>query len=288
MVDRKTDKVVAIWLLIVLTIGLGQATKELPPLQNYIEGEMRLNGVHPKVGETFDIVYRIKIKKDADWTLRRDNLEKDYVAIIRCYPSDGIKIVGQDQFFFSGLIPGEIKEFHTRCQILKSVEWIGMDGDIDLAVNGKSYGPVATSGDATLWLIDRGTGQYGTRKEYEGKLSVEYRYDPVDGSFTCSPSQNPAPVEENRRLIKMIKQLETALSDSEALLLHSDQYRIGVPEGLPRWDENNNRWLEEEIFEYYLKDGWYRALREGRREEWIQNEKNKVGQALGSDLETRN
>jgi hypothetical protein len=77
----------------------------------------------------------------------------------------------------------------------------------------------------------------------------------------------------------MIKQFEPSLSDSEALLLHSDQYRTGVPEGLPRWDEENKRWMDEEVYEYYLRDGWFKALREGRREEWIRDEKIKIEKA---------
>jgi len=127
-----------------------------------------------------------------------------------------------------------------------------------------------------MFLINSKTGQYGTREEYEGRLPVEYRYDPLVGTFTCSPSQNPAPVEENREIIKTIKKLAPTLSDSLALVLHSEQYRVGVPKGLPRWDSLNQRWKEEEIFEYYLKDGWLDALNRNELGKWEEKERIKI------------
>ncbi|MEO0124591.1 MAG: hypothetical protein ABIL69_11390, partial [candidate division WOR-3 bacterium] len=59
----KISKIAALWLLMVLMVGFGRATKELPPLERNIDGAMMIIGGVPKVGESFEIVYRIKIKE---------------------------------------------------------------------------------------------------------------------------------------------------------------------------------------------------------------------------------
>lgn len=277
MESMKINKILTV-LLLMIVISIGYANKPQPPLQTFLEEHLSIVGNYPKLGDIFEVVYRIKAIETKDWTQRQNYLSADYVAVIRFSPG-AVEIIDQDKFYFSGLSFGEYKEFHFRGRIIKAINIINIDGYLHRVIQGKFYGPVTSGPYTSLRLLDPQTGQYGTKEEYEGNLPIEYRYDPVDGSFTCSPTKNPAPVEENLRIIKMIKQLEPALSDSEALLLHSDQYRVGVPEGLPRWDEKNKRWLEEEIFEYYLKDGWLKALREGRREEWIRDEKSKIGKA---------
>ncbi len=130
-----------------------------------------------------------------------------------------------------------------------------------------------------LYLIDENSGLLGTKKEKEKGLPVEYRYDAVDGTFYPPGSlDTPVNVEWNRKIIKMMKELEPALSDSQALLLHSDHYRIGTPKEATHWDEEKKCLVtdEEKIFEYYLKDGWFKALLSGKREEWIKKEKEKI------------
>ena len=74
----------------------------------------------------------------------------------------------------------------------------------------------------------------------------------------------------------MIKQLEPALSDSEALLLHAEQYLAGVPKDVAQWDEKNKRWTEEKVYEYYLKDGWYKAFKDKTLDSWRLKEKKKI------------
>jgi hypothetical protein len=271
MQNIKINKIAAIGLVMVLVVGFGQGTKPPPAsvLQKYVEQEFYISGNYPKAGDVFEIVYRVKLKPEVE------PKSGDYCLRIFCGPSGSIEIVGKDRFFFSGLGAGEWKEFHTPCRILRPVDWIHFDVGIYKIFSGKFYGPLATT-QMFLYLIDPQTGQYGTREEYEGRLPVEYRYDPLVGTFTCSPSQNPAPVEENREIIKTIKKLAPTLSDSLALVLHSEQYRVGVPKGLPRWDSLNQRWREEEIFEYYLKDGWLDALNRNELGKWEEKERIKI------------
>jgi len=276
MKSIKNIKILTIWLLMVLTIRFGETTKELPTLQRHIDGEIQIKGAYPKVGETFNVVYQIKIKEHADWTRFKDFFERDYVAVIRCNPSKAIRVVGQDQFFFSGLTPGETKEFHTCCQILEPAKWVNIDGDIELVVRGKNLGAVATYGDARLWLIDPETGQYGSTEVIEAEYeSIVYRYEATTFGFMSGP--DPAVAEINRKVIVMMRKMEPTLSDSEALLLHSDIALVGAPpEYHPRKVEEGMLPGEEyeEFYKYYLEKGWLKAVREGKHEDWIIQMKN--------------
>lgn len=259
--------------MILLFIKLGMATPSSRILQNDIECQININGSYPKVEEIFEVIFRVRLKTDNDIKkLPEKTIAKGYIVFFGSErPKKSMEVVNNKEIFVPSLKLGEWHEFIGKFRIIKLVTQISFGAGIHL----KEFAGSGTGRSITLFLVDSTVGQYGTKEEYEGNLPIEYRYDPVDWSFTCSPSQNPAPVDENRRIIKMIKQFEPALSDSEALLLHSDQYRVGLPEGLPMWNEENKRWMDEEIFEYYLKDGWFKALREGRHEKWIQDEKNK-------------
>jgi hypothetical protein len=130
-----------------------------------------------------------------------------------------------------------------------------------------------------LFLVDKKTGLLGIKSDLIKELPVEYRYDAVDGTF-YSPGELDVPVNAkwNLEIIEMIKELEPALSDSEALLLHSDHYRIGIPKDAVYWDKKEECWVtnEKKMFEVFLKDGWYDALKEGKRNAWIETEKEKT------------
>jgi len=130
-----------------------------------------------------------------------------------------------------------------------------------------------------LFLINKKTGLLGTQTDMTKNLSVEYRYDAVDGTFFNPDSvDTPANIEWNSEIILMMRELEPALSDSEALLLHSDHYKIGIPRDAMHWDEKEECWItnEKKMFEIFLKDGWYDALQQGERNEWIETEKEKI------------
>jgi hypothetical protein len=268
----KINKIAAIGLLMVLVIGFGQANGWLNPLEGDVEQEMYITGGYPKVGEVFEAVYRVRLKEENSLNKHPEKMvAMGYVIHFSSRPMDPVTFITEKEIFVPVLNPGEWREFSVKLRIDK----IANDVLIQTGTRFKASRSGAPGG-LHIYLLDSLTGQYGTKEEYEGKLPVEHRYDPVDGSFTCSPDRNPAPVEENRRIIKMIRDLEPRLSDSLALLFHSDQYRVGVPKGLPRWDEEKQRWIEEEIFKYYLNDGWFEALQEGRREAWIIQEREKI------------
>ena len=265
----KLSKIAAIWLLVMSLVCISKASQQGMSRKS-ADVELRLS-TSPKLNEVFTV--RAKI-------IGRKGLEEDayffstyeFRVVFSTHPEGAIKIIDKSEGYIPELRNGWTKEVECRMQIVKPLTNI----NILCRLYPLSHGVTQVADVIELYLLDSLTGQYGTREEYEGRLPAEYWYDPLVGTFTCSPSQNPAPVEENRQIIKMIKNLEPALSDSEALLLHSEQYKVGVPKGVVKWDSAGQRWTEERMFEYYLKDGWLKALRENRLEEWRKQEKQKI------------
>ncbi|MEO0143132.1 MAG: hypothetical protein ABIL15_07255, partial [candidate division WOR-3 bacterium] len=216
----KINKIAAVGLLMVLIVEIGQATKPAPPVKMWekdIEQEFYISGNYPKVGDIFELVYRVKLKSGVE------PKSGDYCVRFFCGISQPIEIIGKDRFSFHGL-NAEWKEFHIRCRILKPVVWVGFDIGVYQTYQtypGRYYGPLATTG-TFLYLIDPETGQYGTREEYEKKLrqQAEWWYDPA-GEFTSDPV-SPDCAARNKEIIASLKKLEPNLTDWEALYLHYD------------------------------------------------------------------
>ncbi|HEX7320947.1 MAG TPA: hypothetical protein VF399_11420 [bacterium] len=218
----------------------------------------------PRVGEVFEAEFTVFCIND----LENIKFGPNYTVT---FSSNAATITTGKEHNFSGFMKkGDFKQFKVKMKINKAVPTVS----IGSAITSKKW--PARELVLVIFLIDSLTGRYGTKEEYERKLPVEYRYDFIDGSFIGAYDQTRVSLEENRQIIKMMKLLEPALSDSEALLLHSDMYRIGIPKGAAIWDEVNKRWIEKGIFEYYLKDGWYKALQQGMLEQWREDEKRKI------------
>jgi len=267
----RTGTIVIVWLLAMLVADIAVAGKELPPLEGYVEGKMQIVGAYPKVDETFEVVYEMKVSGTADWTQRENDLTNDYVVVIRCIPSgregrppQATEVVGQDRFFFSGLKIGETKEFRTRCRILKPVTSVNIVGELDLAVQGKSYGPVVRSGEIWLSLLDPATGQYVPEAEWRAKsINVFWKYNNLEPQWLSEPTQEW--VEGNQKIAGEMKSFEPALTDSEALCLHRDNYLLiinGI--GDPNATDSGR-------VVHLLNAGWLKAQRAGAREhdKWL-------------------
>jgi len=95
MRTRTIGRVVAVWLLPTFLVAFELVGKPLPLLEGYIQGEMRIVGDYPKVGETFEVTYQIDINAAADWTRRRSSLTEDYVAVIRTFPLEAAEMSGK-------------------------------------------------------------------------------------------------------------------------------------------------------------------------------------------------
>lgn len=136
-------------------------------------------------------------------------------------------------------------------------------------------------------ILDKATGLLGRPSELQAKVAggdisgIEYRYDPVDAVFYQNPVVEYGPI--NKRLIAMMKKIEPALSDSEALLLHSDFFSadglLKLPVGVELNKVEKGATVGEEcegVFRYMLNEGWLKATRTGERQEWLKREKEKI------------
>jgi hypothetical protein len=258
------------WLLL-FPIILCYASGERPYWMHQATAGMNISHL-PRVNETFTLTYTYTPLNDPNSVIYPKEMKFTFIGYeTHSGPRshDFYEIVtGQVTNEFSELQQDVPTEFTISLRITKPIAKVILRGYVP--------GYPAWISRIELFLLDSISGQYGTGEQFLKKyVPIEYRYDACDGSFT-EPCYALQLFEQNRAIISMMKQLEPKLSDSLALLLHSDQYRIGAPPGLPRWDDENNRWIEEELFEYYLRDGWYDAVREGTHEEWIEQEREKI------------
>ena len=264
MRTRTLRTIVLVWLLVMLVVGIALARKPQPSLWGYVEGEMRLVGDYPKVGEIFEVVYEIKVSETADWRPREDYLKDDYAAVIRCIPPEAAEIVGQDKFPFSGLTIGGTKEFRARCRILKPVTFFEISGNLDRVIEGRLYGNVAEFTGIFLFLIDPATGQYGTKGEWLKKATnVFWKYENIGHQWLSEPSQEWEG--GNRKIAEEMKRFAPAVSDSEALCLDRDDYlliinAIGDPDA-----------TDSSRVVHLLNAGWLQAQRAGAEEhdKWL-------------------
>jgi len=255
----KINKIAVIGLMMVLWVEFGKSTKPATrPLQKYVEQEFYIMGNYPKVGDVFEVVYRLKLKSGLE--PRSGN----YCVLIGCDPSGAIEIIGKDRLFFPGLEAGEWKEFYIQYRILKPLNEIRIGVSLGQMYGGQFYGPLASTG-MSLYLIDPETGQYGTREEYERQLhqKAEWWYDPA-GEFTSDPV-SPDCAKRNREIIAQLKQIEPNLTDWEALYLHYDGIQAlmgGMGDGKTTWED---RW------KFLLGMGWLEKQRAGKeiKEKWL-------------------
>ena len=254
------------------------ATKPRPILWGCVEGAVRVVGDYPKVGEIFEVVYEIKVSETADWRLRENSLTNDYAAVIRCVPPEAAEIVGQDKFPFSGLTIGETKEFRTRCRILKPVTFVEISGNLDRVIEGKLHGNVASFTEIFLFLVDPATGQYGTKAEWLAKsVNVFWKYNNLEPQWLSEPTQEW--VEGNQKIAGEMKSFEPALTDSEALCLHLDNYLL-IINGIGDPNATDSSRVVQ-----LLNAGWLKAQRAGAQEhdKWLNEFMRKNKGSWGGD-----
>jgi len=250
----------------------------------------------PHLGDELEIIYTVESKYDLD-SVRITLFPVKGASVISYLEPIGFRVwekekyneyykksLGTGRLLWFTIRKGERKRFRLKVKLDEKIseKRIKVSPIVDIYVGiaslwTKEHGDGKATLDIRLCLLDEKTGLLGTGEDKKKGLPVEYRYDAVDGTFyPPGKLDTPVNIEWNCRIIQMMKELEPALSDSQALLLHSDHYKIGIPKGACNWDEEKKRWTEEKIFEYYLNDGWFEALRSGKREVWIGKEKTKI------------
>jgi hypothetical protein len=293
---KKLLKKLAFFVLLLLVIlvnfvSISHAKKQ-PAFRIKIEKEI-LN-YPPKLGDVLEVIFAVSSPFDLDDTH------------FMVFALSGAELISIDPIGFS--VREETDQGYLRKRNIKKWLWFktkahekkafrlrakiddyvpdpstGKIFMLDISVGVESWTEEHRGGEGSytmqLFLVDKQKGILGTHDEVKKDQTIEYRYDGVDGTFYAPGELDvPVNVKWNLEIIQMIRELEPALSDSEALLLHSDHYKIGIPQDAVHWDKDKKCWItnEKKIFEIFLKDGWYNALKTGKRNAWIETEKKKI------------
>jgi hypothetical protein len=235
-------------------------------LNDITEHEIQILKPYPHVGETLHVVYRVRLKSTAD-----ENIDRLLYAKFYTPETTGIQIL-TDNVPFRLNSPGQWIEIKGQYRIVEMVK----DAPVSVIVLNSTQKNTGCGTHTGLTLVDTITGQYGKGLTASETQAIKYRYDFVDGTFLETYIPERVSITENTKIISMMRKLEPRLNDSLALLLHSDYFRIGAPEDMPYWDEDNSRWLYEDVYDLYLKDGWLKAVLQNERDSWIEKERLKL------------
>jgi hypothetical protein len=254
----------AIFLVVVWTVlpgctrsekgtGRSSRTDEIPVVTLPARVTLELAS-QARLGEEVDLI--CTVTPDADVPKMR---------VYFTFPRGVEHVSGLTNIYTSGK-KGQTETYRVRIRFKSAPATLGaMAGQWHINEKGDEiFGP---SEGATMWLylIDEQTGLFGNEAEYKNS-KLEFLYDPVEGVWL--EVGEPRYGERNRRIIQTVKKLEPALTDSEALCLDSEKYRIGIPPGGSKWDEQKQEWVEEDTYRYYLREGWLKAIRAGTILEW--------------------
>ncbi len=257
---QEIHKIAIIGLMIRVLIGFAQVDTEMStpitnPLESEMEQECDIEGNYPKVGEIFEVLYKIRLKPNIQPTYGNEYC----VGFSYAYTQEGNVEVFTKPVLVN-LSPGEWHEFRGQFLIKKAVPRIGFWGGV--AQKGVQTGVYA---GVVCYLINSLTGQYGTRDEYDKQLrkDASWWYDHA-GEFTNEPV-SPDCAARNREIIAQLKQMEPNLTDWEALYLHYD----GIQALMDGMGTQKTTW--EERWRFLLEIGWLEKQRAGKeiKEKWL-------------------
>ena len=251
-----------------------EATGSIPSF--YYKVDATISNVKPKLYEPVTISCKITSDRDIDKAsivLRFDGVEvvRD-IKPIGFYAEEiqikrDIRYYGEKGLIFN-IKKGEIKEFSA---IVKFIKKPSIYNSINVGFSVRSSDRINGWG-VGAWVInyvcvDPVTGLLGNRDDWEkskniavDKNSIICHYDYIAGVFTKEALVGYSG--ENKKIIALLKEMEPSITDSEALCLHADNYKliinaIGDPNA-----------TDEERIKKLLSAGWLKAIRSGNRENW--------------------
>ena len=257
----KINTIAAIGLLMVLVIGFGQANGWLSPLEGDVDQEMYITGGYPKVGEVFEAVYRVRLKEENSLNKHPEKMvAMGYVIHFSSRPMDPVTFITEKEIFVPVLNPGEWREFSAKLRITK--------GATNIQIQAGTHFKASKSGAhgaMSIYLLNPETGQYGTKEEYDKQLrqKAEWWYDPA-GEFTGDPV-HPDCVKKNREIIVKIQEINSNLTDWEALYLHYDGIQA-LMGGM-----GTQETTDEERWRFLLEMGWLEQYKAGKavKNKWL-------------------
>ena len=252
----KINKIAAIGLLMVLVIGLAYASQgEI--LANRREASTSLNVSNvPKVGEVFTASYAFTLRVLPESV---NTYPHKILFIVNTSPEkDAYKIVsGKLENQLPELKKGAPAVFNISLIITKPVKRIQIIGGIP--------GHIAWARAHQFYLLNPETGQYGTKEEYDKQLrqKAEWWYDPA-GEFTGDPV-HPDCAKKNGEIIAKMQEINSNLTDWEALYLHYDGIQA-LMGGM-----GTQETTDEERWRFLLEMGWIGKQRANKqiKERWL-------------------
>lgn len=261
MRNIERNKIAAIGLLMVLVIGFGQANGWLSPLEGDVDQEMYITGGYPKVGEVFEAVYRVRLKEENSLNKHPEKMvAMGYVIHFSSRPMDPVTFITEKEIFVPVLNPGEWREFSAKLRITK--------GATNIQIQAGTHFKASKSGAhgaMSIYLLNPETGQYGTKEEYDKQLrqKAEWWYDPA-GEFTGDPV-HPDCAKKNREIIAKMQEINSNLTDWEALYLHYDGIQA-LMGGM-----GTQETTDEERWRFLLEMGWLEQYKAGKavKNKWL-------------------
>lgn len=265
----KINKIAAIGLLMVIGLsimvaqGLTGISPEYPPGRTVPENIITSVRVEisipfiPKIGEIFEVTLTIYCKND----LESDRLGRPGPDYKVAFEGDAEIIEGREHIIYDYLRKGETRRFKAKMVIKEGKQRLVIGGGI-VTIKPPQF---AQGTGVEIYLIDPETGQYGTKEEYDKQLreKAEWWYDPA-GEFTGDPV-HPDCAKKNRDIIAKMQEINSNLTDWEALYLHYDGIQalmggMGIQET-----------TDEERWRFLLEMGWIGKQRANKqiKERWL-------------------
>jgi hypothetical protein len=250
-------------LVIMLIAGIGWASRE-EIFKDDFDHELLLVNGYPRVGEVFEVLYRVRLKEDAQ---PKPNVQ--YYMQFKTGSSYQAEVLIPSEIAVTHFtIPGEWKEFHGKYIIHEPFKMTILN-----AMLRKEGGGYGTSGAMlVMYLVDSITGQYGTLEEIRctPEKNPELFYDPdQDLLFPQHERVDPYIEKENKDFIIAIEEVHPGLTKWEKIhLLHDVMY-------YPRRSKVKMSHVEAAI--EFLDAGWLDAYQAGpdAREKWLEDLYNK-------------
>ncbi len=263
---KDINKIAAIGLLMVIGLsimvaqGLTGISPEYPPgrtvqqlLLTAVRVEIAIPFI-PKVGEIFEATIAIYCINDLEYY----KAGPDYKV---CFEGDIEITEGREHIIYGYLKKGETRRFKAKMVIKEAKERVGIGGSI-VAMRPVPFGQGAY---IEMFLVDPETGQYGTKEEYDKRLRerAEWWYDPA-GEFTGDPV-HPDCAKKNREIITKIQEINSNLTDWEALYLHYDGIQA-LMGGM-----GTQETTDEERWRFLLEMGWLEQYKAGKavKNNWL-------------------
>jgi hypothetical protein len=232
------------------------------PLQDAVEQKLQISGPYPRVNESFEILYQVRLKPDAD-----KDFEGNYCVQFEAFPFNHEPVVIEEIPLLS-LKVGEWRDVRCRYHIPEA--YLRINFVARLAREGCHFG--LTGEGFKLKLLDSLTGQYGIPGQIKNtpENTPELFYDPAqDVTYPPDEYVDIYTQQRNREWLDEVEEIQAGLTKWEKLHLLHDVLYYPV--------RGTVMMTDLEAAQELLNAGWLEAYRAGQdaRGKWLKDFYNK-------------